>query len=81
LAERYWEMGPGHTRALLAEYFEQQTRRGTLRLQDPEQAAYCKACLVCARRQDLKRSGRTYGPPSPGSWTAAEQTRDELKCW
>jgi TetR/AcrR family transcriptional repressor of mexJK operon len=40
LAERYWEMGPGHTRALLAEYFEQQTRRGTLRLQDPEQAAY-----------------------------------------
>jgi TetR/AcrR family transcriptional regulator, mexJK operon transcriptional repressor len=40
LAERYWETGPGHTRALLAEYFEQQTRRGTLLLQDPEQAAY-----------------------------------------
>jgi TetR/AcrR family transcriptional regulator, mexJK operon transcriptional repressor len=39
LAERYWEMGPAHTRALLAGYFEQQTRRGTLRLQDPEQAA------------------------------------------
>jgi TetR/AcrR family transcriptional repressor of mexJK operon len=39
LAERYWEIGPAHTRALLAGYFEQQTRRGTLRLQDPEQAA------------------------------------------
>ena len=39
LAERYWEIGPAHTRTLLAGYFEQQTRRGTLRLQDPEQAA------------------------------------------
>lgn len=39
LAERFWEVGPGHTRALLAGYFEEQTRRGTLRLQDPEQAA------------------------------------------
>jgi TetR/AcrR family transcriptional repressor of mexJK operon len=40
LAERYWEMGPGHTRALLADYLEQQTRRGTLRVQDPKQAAH-----------------------------------------
>lgn len=39
LAERFWEVGPGHTRALLAGYFEEQTRRGTLRLQDREQAA------------------------------------------
>jgi TetR/AcrR family transcriptional repressor of mexJK operon len=39
LAERFWEMGPAHTRALLAEYFEQQNRRGTLRLNSPEQAA------------------------------------------
>ena len=39
LAERFWEMGPVQTRALLAGYFEQQTRRGTLRLQDPVQAA------------------------------------------
>ena len=39
LAERFWEVGPGHARALLAGYFEEQTRRGTLRLQDPEQAA------------------------------------------
>jgi TetR/AcrR family transcriptional regulator, mexJK operon transcriptional repressor len=39
LAERFWEAGPGHTRALLAEYFEQQNRRGTLRLNNPEQAA------------------------------------------
>jgi TetR/AcrR family transcriptional regulator, mexJK operon transcriptional repressor len=39
LAERFWEMGPAHTRALLASYFEQQTRRGALRLHDPEQAA------------------------------------------
>ncbi len=40
LAERFWAMGPAHARAFLAEYFEQQTRRGTLRLQDPEQAAH-----------------------------------------
>jgi TetR/AcrR family transcriptional regulator, mexJK operon transcriptional repressor len=39
LAERFWEAGPGHTRALLAGYFEQQARRGTLRVPDPEQAA------------------------------------------
>jgi AcrR family transcriptional regulator len=39
LAERFWEMGPAHTRALLADYFEQQNRRGILRLDKPEQAA------------------------------------------
>lgn len=40
LAERFWEMGPGRARLLLADYFAQQTRRGTLRLQDAEQAAH-----------------------------------------
>jgi TetR/AcrR family transcriptional regulator, mexJK operon transcriptional repressor len=39
LAERFWELGPAQTRAMLAGYFAQQTSRGTLRLQDPEQAA------------------------------------------
>jgi TetR/AcrR family transcriptional repressor of mexJK operon len=39
LAERFWEMGPAHTRALLAGYFEQQNRRGTLRLDNPGEAA------------------------------------------
>ncbi len=39
LAERFWAMGPGHARMLLAAYFAQQTRRGTLNLPDPEQAA------------------------------------------
>ena len=39
LAERFWEMGPAHTRALLAGYFEQQNHHGTLRLDNPEQAA------------------------------------------
>ena len=39
LAERFWEMGPAQTRALLADYFEQQNRRGVLRLDNPEQAA------------------------------------------
>jgi TetR/AcrR family transcriptional repressor of mexJK operon len=39
LAERFWELGPARTRAMLAGYFAQQTSRGTLRLQDPEQAA------------------------------------------
>src|ERR1700679_1509418 len=37
LAERFWEMGPGYANAQLAEYLQQQTGRGTLRLQDPEQ--------------------------------------------
>jgi TetR/AcrR family transcriptional regulator, mexJK operon transcriptional repressor len=40
LAERFWEMGPGRARALLAGYFERQTQRGVLRVQDPEQAAH-----------------------------------------
>jgi AcrR family transcriptional regulator len=40
LAERFWAMGPAHVRALIAEYFEQQTRRRILSLQDPEQAAH-----------------------------------------
>ena len=40
LAERVWAMGPAHIRMLVAEYFRQQARRGTLRLQDPEQAAH-----------------------------------------
>jgi TetR/AcrR family transcriptional regulator, mexJK operon transcriptional repressor len=39
LAERFWEAGPAHTRALLADYFEQQNRRGTLNVDNPEQAA------------------------------------------
>jgi TetR/AcrR family transcriptional regulator, mexJK operon transcriptional repressor len=40
LAEQFWENGPARTRAMLARYFEQQARRGTLRLNDPEQAAH-----------------------------------------
>src|SRR3954447_906944 len=32
LAEQFWENGPARTRAMLARYFEQQVRRGTLRL-------------------------------------------------
>jgi TetR/AcrR family transcriptional repressor of mexJK operon len=40
LAEQFWETGPARTRALLARYFEQQVRRGTLRLDDAEQAAH-----------------------------------------
>jgi TetR/AcrR family transcriptional repressor of mexJK operon len=40
LAEQFWENGPARSRALLARYFEQQVRRGTLRLADPEQAAH-----------------------------------------
>jgi TetR/AcrR family transcriptional regulator, mexJK operon transcriptional repressor len=40
LAEQFWENGPARTRAMLARYFEQQVGRGTLRLDDPEQAAH-----------------------------------------
>ena len=39
LAKKFWETGPGRARALLAGYFEQQTLRGRLRLDNPEQAA------------------------------------------
>ncbi len=39
LANRFWATGPGHARALLAGYFALQTRRGTLDIPDPEQAA------------------------------------------
>jgi TetR/AcrR family transcriptional repressor of mexJK operon len=40
LAERFWNLGPGRSRALLARYFGRQAERGTLRLRDPEQAAH-----------------------------------------
>jgi TetR/AcrR family transcriptional regulator, mexJK operon transcriptional repressor len=40
LAEQFWETGPGRSRAVLADYFEQQVRRGTLLLADPERAAH-----------------------------------------
>jgi TetR/AcrR family transcriptional repressor of mexJK operon len=40
LADRFWEMGPGRARAVLAGYLERQTQRGVLRVQDPEQAAH-----------------------------------------
>lgn len=39
LAERFWTMGPGRSRALLADYFAQQNGRGILHLDDPELAA------------------------------------------
>ena len=39
LSERFWEMGPGRTRALLAGYFVRQARLEVLRLDSPEQAA------------------------------------------
>jgi AcrR family transcriptional regulator len=39
IAERFWTMGPGRSRTLLADYFAQQHRRGTLRIDDPELAA------------------------------------------
>jgi AcrR family transcriptional regulator len=39
LAERFWQIGPGRARTLLAEYFARQTQRGVLRVQDPEQVA------------------------------------------
>jgi len=39
LAERFWNVGPGRTHALLARYIGEQVRRGALRVADPEQAA------------------------------------------
>lgn len=40
LAERFWVMGPGRSRAVLARYFEQQAERGTLTPSDPAEAAH-----------------------------------------
>jgi TetR/AcrR family transcriptional repressor of mexJK operon len=39
LAERFWNTGPGRTHALLARHIDEQVRRGTLCVSDPEQAA------------------------------------------
>jgi AcrR family transcriptional regulator len=38
LAEQFWNMGPGRTHDLFAQYIGQQVRRGALRVCDPEQA-------------------------------------------
>jgi AcrR family transcriptional regulator len=76
LGERFWEMGPGRTRALLAGYFARQARLGGLRLQDPEQAAneflgmllgpYQMQCLLGLRdrpsRDELTRFVSTAVP-------------------
>jgi TetR/AcrR family transcriptional regulator, mexJK operon transcriptional repressor len=40
LAEQFWDRGPGLSRAVLANYFAQQAARGTMLLEDPEQAAH-----------------------------------------
>ena len=40
LAEQFWERGPARSRAVLANYFARQAERGTLLLEDPEQAAH-----------------------------------------
>lgn len=40
LAEQFWERGPDRSRVVLANYFAQQAGRGTLLLEDPEQAAH-----------------------------------------
>jgi AcrR family transcriptional regulator len=40
LAEQFWDHGPGRSQAVLANYFAQQAGRGTLLLEDPEQAVH-----------------------------------------
>jgi TetR/AcrR family transcriptional repressor of mexJK operon len=40
LAEQFWERGPANSRTVLAKYFARQAERGTLLLEDPDQAAY-----------------------------------------
>jgi TetR/AcrR family transcriptional regulator, mexJK operon transcriptional repressor len=39
LAERFWKLGPGRSRAFLREFFDRQIERGVLRLQDSSVAA------------------------------------------
>ena len=40
VAQRFWDTGPGRSRALLAEYFKQLSERGVLHLSDPERASH-----------------------------------------
>jgi TetR/AcrR family transcriptional repressor of mexJK operon len=39
LAERFWKLGPGRSRAFLTEFFDRQIERGVLRMQDGSTAA------------------------------------------
>jgi AcrR family transcriptional regulator len=39
LAERFWKLGPGRSRAFLTEFFDRQIERGVLRMQDSRAAA------------------------------------------
>ncbi|MGO9233199.1 MAG: TetR/AcrR family transcriptional regulator [Methylocella sp.] len=39
LAERFWKLGPGRSRAFLTEFFDRQIERGVLRMQDSSTAA------------------------------------------
>jgi hypothetical protein len=39
IAQRYWSLGPSHTRALLAEYFDRQVEQGVLHMADTRAAA------------------------------------------
>ena len=89
LAERYWEIGPAHTRAPpdisssrpAAKPCACKTRS---RPRTSSGAwcwatSSCNAWWVCARRRDRKRSKRSSGAPSPGFWMDAEQIKGELK--
>jgi AcrR family transcriptional regulator len=49
LAERFWAIGPGRNRALLAQYFERQNERGTLGVANPEAAAHHFSAMVLAQ--------------------------------
>jgi TetR/AcrR family transcriptional regulator of autoinduction and epiphytic fitness len=40
IADHFWGIGPGHVRSMLTTYFVLQTSRGTLALDDPEDAAH-----------------------------------------
>jgi hypothetical protein len=89
LAERYWEIGPAHTRAPpdisssrpAAKPCACKTRS---RPRTSSGAwcwatSSCNAWWVCARRRDRKRSKRSSGAPSAGFWMDAEQIKGELK--
>jgi TetR/AcrR family transcriptional repressor of mexJK operon len=82
LSQRFWEIGPGRSRALLAGYFVQQARLGVLRLEEPEQAAHeflgmllgahHMQCLLGLRDRPSATSSRASSePPLPTSWTDA----------
>jgi len=65
LAERFWKLGPGRSRAFLTEFFDRQIERGVLRMQDSSTAAdhFLDMLSGTPRLQCLIGVRKPPGPP------------------